>query len=77
MIEPEINLTEQELDALDEISQRTGKSQAELIREAIDHLIAEFQKEDRRSLMQKARGIWKDRQDLPALEELRREWNRV
>ncbi|HEU0143686.1 MAG TPA: ribbon-helix-helix protein, CopG family [Nitrososphaera sp.] len=77
MIEPEINLTEQERDALDEISQRTGKSQAELIREAIDHLIAEFQKEDRRSLMQKARGIWKDRQDLPAFEELRREWNRL
>jgi metal-responsive CopG/Arc/MetJ family transcriptional regulator len=77
MIEPEINLTEHERDALDEISQRTGKSQAELIRAAIDHLIAEFQKEDRRSLMQKARGIWKDRQDLPTFEELRREWNRA
>jgi metal-responsive CopG/Arc/MetJ family transcriptional regulator len=77
MIEPEINLTEQERDALDEISQRAGKPQAELIREAIDHLITEFQKEDRRSLMQKAKGIWKDHEDLPALEKLRREWNRI
>ena len=77
MPESEINLTEQERDALDEIAQRTGRSQAELVREAIDHLIAEFQNEDRRPLMQKARGIWKDRQDLPALEDLRREWNRV
>jgi metal-responsive CopG/Arc/MetJ family transcriptional regulator len=77
MLESEINLTEKERDALDEISQRTGKSQSELVREAIDHLIAEFQTEDRRSLMQRARGIWKDRQDLPAFGELRREWDRI
>ncbi|HMF56274.1 MAG TPA: ribbon-helix-helix protein, CopG family [Pyrinomonadaceae bacterium] len=77
MFETEINLTEQERDALDEISRQTGKSQAELVREAIDHLIVEFKKEDRRPLMQKAMGIWKDRQDLSALEDLRREWNRV
>lgn len=77
MLESEINLTEQERDALDEISQRTGRSQAELIREAVDHLIADFQREDRHSLLQKAKGIWKDRQDLPTLDDLRREWNRV
>jgi hypothetical protein len=77
MLESEINLTEKERDALAEIAQRTGKSQTELVRDAIDHLIAEFQKEDRRSLMRRARGIWKDRQDLPALEDMRSEWDRV
>jgi len=28
-------------------------------------------------LMQKARGIWKDRDDLPELRELRKEWDRI
>lgn len=77
MIETEIALTAQERDALDEISQRTGKTQNELIHEAVEIFIAEFQIEDRRALMQRAKGIWKERQDLPTLEDLRREWNRV
>jgi len=32
--------------------------------------------EERRARLVQARGIWKDRDDLPSLEELRREWNR-
>jgi hypothetical protein len=76
MIEPEINLTQRERDALREIAERTGKSQAELVREAVKLLISEFRSEDDRSLIRRARGIWKDRQDLPAPEDLRREWDR-
>ena len=77
MLETDVALTNHDRDVLEEISQRTGKTQSELIREAVEHFIAEFQIDDRRALMQKARGIWKDRQDLPALENLRREWNRA
>ena len=73
----EINLTEQERNALREISRRTGKTERELIREAIDQLITQFRRGDRCSRMRKARGICKDRQDLPALEDLRREWHRL
>ena len=76
MLDTEINLTEQERNALQEISRRTGKSESELVREALDRFIAQFQTEDPRLLMQKARGIWKDRQDLPSLQELRSEWDR-
>ncbi len=77
MIETEVSMTEDEQHALDEISQRTGKSPSELIHEALEQLIAGFQQQDRRALMQKAKGIWKDRDDLPALDELRREWQRL
>jgi hypothetical protein len=76
MIEAEITLTEQERDSLREIAKRTGKSQAELVSEALARLIGEFQREDDRNLMRQARGIWKDRHDLPAPEDLRREWDR-
>lgn len=83
MVETEINLTEQERYALQEISRRTGKTEGELIHEAIHTLIAQLQdefdgraKEGRHFFMQKAKGIWKDRQDLPSPEDLRREWDR-
>ena len=77
MLETEINPTEQEQSALQEISRRTGKTEHELIREAVDQLIAQFQIEGRLQLMQSARGIWKDRDDLPEFEYLRAEWDRV
>jgi hypothetical protein len=77
MLDTEISLTEQERNALQEISRRTGKTEPELVREALDQFIAQFQNEDQRRLMQKARGIWKDRQDLPSLQDLRNEWDRV
>jgi len=76
MLETEINLTEQERGALREIAERTGKSQGELVREAVERLIREFQRDDDRSQMQQGRGIWKTRQDLPVTQDLRREWDR-
>ncbi len=77
MIGTELNLTEQQRSALQEISRLTGKTEDELIREAVGHLIAEFQHENRLALMQKAKGIWKERDDLPAFGDLRREWDRL
>jgi hypothetical protein len=77
MIGAELNLTEQERSALQEISRRTGKTEDELIRAAVEQLIAEFQNENRLALMRKAKGIWKDRDDLPAFGDLRREFDRV
>ena len=77
MVEAQFYLTEQEHRALNEISQLTGKSSNELLRQAVDQFIERFQMQNRRELMQKARGIWKDRQDLATLEKLRRDWDRL
>lgn len=76
MIEAELNLTEHERCMLQEIARRTGKTESELIREAVGQLITDSQVENRLRLMRAAKGLWKDRNDLPAVAELRREWDR-
>lgn len=76
MIEAQVNLTEENQLALREISRVTGKSQQELISSAIEELINNYQQKKRLYLMQQAKGIWQDREDIPNLEELRSELNR-
>ena len=71
-----LHLTEQEQTALETIAQRAGKTPDELVHDAIQQLIAQFQSEDRLRLLRQARGMWKDRSDLPTLTDLRREWDR-
>ena len=71
-----LHLTEQEQTALETMAQRLGKTLDEIIHDAVKQLIAQFQSEDRLSLLRQARGMWKDRTDLPALTDLRREWDR-
>ena len=72
----ELNLTEQEQTALATMAQRIGKTPDELVHDAVKQLIVQFQCEDRLSLLQQARGMWKDRTDLLPLADLRREWDR-
>jgi metal-responsive CopG/Arc/MetJ family transcriptional regulator len=76
MLKTQISLPEQIQNALDEISQRTGKPVNELIHEAIEIFVSENKQKNRRDLMQKARGIWADREDLKGMENIRKEWER-
>jgi hypothetical protein len=71
-----LHLTEQEQTALETMAQHMGKTPDQLVHDAVKQLIAQFQFEDRLSLLQQARGMWKDRTDLPSLADLRREWDR-
>jgi Ribbon-helix-helix protein, copG family len=77
MVRTQIYLTEQERDALRAIANETGKTQSELIRQALDKLIGELDGGMRRRNLMAASGIWKDRNDLPDIRKLRREWERL
>ena len=70
----QIYLTE-ERRALAAIAGWTGRTQSELIREAVDGFIARYQEGNRSELLRGARGMWKDRADLPDFEALRREFD--
>ena len=70
-----IVLTEQEETELHQIAQQTGKSEHDLVREAVTQYIQQYQATDRRHLLQQARGMWRDRTDLPSLDSLRREFD--
>lgn len=72
MIRTQIYLTDSEKKALNTISTETGKKQSELIRQAIDQFIPKFQNHNRLSLLRKAKGMWKNRKDIPDFEKLRK-----
>lgn len=76
MVRTQIYLTETERQGLRTLSHRTGRSQSELIREAVDRFIAHPEPADRRALLEQARGMWGEREDLPDFAALRREFDR-
>lgn len=71
-----IELSDQETQALERLAQQTGKTQAELLHEAVTDFLAHVDTSDRLDLLQQARGIWRDRADLPDVQTLREEFDR-
>ncbi len=77
MIRSQIYLTEHERKSLKILSKETGRTQSDLIREAIDSMISNNTKKDNSKKRQVAFGIWKDRNDYPNIEEIRNEFDRI
>lgn len=77
MVRTQIYLTEHEHRQLHRLSKRKGTSLSELIRIAIDQMLSRNQSASRVEAMRSARGIWKDRTDLPDFKQLREEWDRT
>ena len=77
MVRTQIYLTAREKAALEAMSRSTGKTQSELIRDAIDAMISSPGLDERRGLLAAGRGLWANRTDLPDFGALRRELDRA
>ena len=72
----QLHLSEILIERVQELSQATGKEPETLLKEGID-LVAEQHRLDlRRERIERVAGIWKDRDDLPDFEAMRREFDR-
>ena len=77
MVRTQVYLTEEQVRGLKGLAQSTGRKQSELIRDAIDHLLAENRPKDWREALEAVRGMWADRDDLDEFyEDVRGDWER-
>lgn len=61
MVRTQIYITDQEQAQLRSLARRTGRKRSELIRSAIDEFLSRAPSCPRLDRMQRARGIWEDR----------------
>lgn len=73
-----IDLTPENSLRLEMFVRQTGKSQDELLNRAVEQLdVAESGvSDDWKEAWRKAAGMWRDRDDLPDFQEIRKSWDR-
>jgi hypothetical protein len=71
-----LSLDDAESDALRDLAEQTGRSPEELLGEVVRRFLTPPARSDWQSALRQAAGIWKGRDDLPPLSELRGEWER-
>jgi Arc/MetJ-type ribon-helix-helix transcriptional regulator len=76
MVRTQVYLTEEEKSSLESIALSQGVSQSDLIRQAVDQLLAKTGQIDKVSILDEIAGIWSDRKDVPDIRELRTNWRR-
>lgn len=76
MVRTQIYLTREERAALGRIAQETGRTQSELIRQAVDQFLTGRTETSRLERLRTARGLWRDHPNPPDVRALRAEWER-
>ena len=76
MVRTQIYLTQQERTGLATLAAATGMKMSELVREAVNRLIAQSSPSRKEAVLSAAAGLWKDRSDLPDFAATRKGWDR-
>lgn len=74
MVRTQVYLTDEQDRGLKSLADSSGRKQSQLIRDAIDRLLAESRSRDWREALEAVCGIWADRDELDQLyDDLRQE----
>ena len=76
MTTAQVTLTDEESQALQTLSQIKGVAPEVLLHEAVEFYLGHHPTENRLWALRQGRGLWSQRDDLPALMDLRQEWDR-
>jgi Ribbon-helix-helix protein, copG family len=76
MVRTQVYLTEEEKSGLEKSALSQGVSQSDLIRRAIDELLAKTGRIDKSSILDEIAGIWSTRTDIPDIRDIRIGWRR-
>lgn len=76
MVRTQVYLTEEEKRGLESAAVSQGISQSDLVRQAIDDLLAKIGEFDRGAILEDVSGIWAKRRDIPDIRSLRKGWRR-
>jgi Arc/MetJ-type ribon-helix-helix transcriptional regulator len=76
MVRTQVYLTEEEKSNLESVALAQGVSQSDLIRQAIDELLAKRGTIDKSPILDEIAGVWSDKKDIPIVRELRTGWRK-
>jgi hypothetical protein len=71
-----LEMTPEDRSLLSHLAQDRGLTESQVVHEALTQLVGGMTNEERLRRFRQARGIWKDRTDLPDWEALRAECDR-
>ena len=74
MVRTQVYLTEKEKNSLESASLSQGVSQSDLIRLAIDELLAKIGTVNKSSVLDDIAGVWSNRTDIADVRDLRTGW---
>lgn len=70
-----LTLSSDDSEAVRQLAQRTGKSEAELLHEAVEKFMQQAALESWQAALRGVKGMWADHPNPPDTRELRAEWN--
>jgi hypothetical protein len=76
MIRTQIYLTREEKAGLESVALARGKRQSEIIRTAVDDLLARQSTINKPEILDEIAGIWATRKDIPDIRKMRAGWRR-
>ena len=73
MVRTQVYLSEKEKFEIEQIARLSGKSQSEILRDAVDQYIILKKSKSWKEKISVGRGIWEKRDDLPDFDKIRKE----